>query len=308
MMTETNFWTITISLAAQLQAKQFSATQSCPQKAKQVYLNTLAVTAVNSYLNCIGWATNLENSDSWNSVMHTIMDVADLKIPNYGKLECRFVLSDEEFVTIPPEVWSDRIAYIVVELNNSLTEAKLLGFTTKISQANLPLSQLEALDKLPAYLSQQKRAGITDSRTELSKWLEGIFELDWHRLEDLLLPATTINFRNISVTDNLAEDISRVKLVDLEDPQNSNIALVVNIVNQIEGELNISVKVCPATSHRYLPQGLELVVIDDSKKPVMCAQANDTETIEFCFSAELGEYFGIEVSLDDYIKVENFII
>ena len=308
MMTETNFWAISISLAAQFQAKQFSTTQSCPQKAKQVYLNTLAVTAVNSYLNCIGWATNLENSDSWNSVMHTIMDVADLKIPNYGKLECRVVIADEEFVTIPPEVWSDRIAYIVVELNDSLTEAKLLGFAPKVSQTNLPLSQLEALDKLPSYLSQQKRAGITDSRTELSKWLEGIFELDWHRLEDLLLPGTAINFRKLSVTDNLAGDISRVKLVDLEDPQNSNIALIVNIVDRVEGELNISVKVCPASSHRYLPQGLELVVSDGTKKPIMCAQANDTETIEFYFSAELGEYFGIEASLDDYLKVENFMI
>ncbi len=308
MMTETNFWTITISLTAQLKAKQFSATQSCPQKAKQVYLNTLAVTAVNSYLNCIGWATNLEDSDSWNSVLHTIMDVADLNIPNYGKLECRVVLANEEFVTIPPEVWSDRIAYVVVELNDALTEAKLLGFTTKVSDTNLPLIQLEALDKLPAYLSQQKRAGITDGITELSKWLEGIFELDWHKLEDLLSPAGVVNFRNISATDNLAGEISRVKLIDLEDPHKNNIALVVNIINQVEGELNISVKVCPTSNQRYLPQGLELVVIDGTKKPIMCAQANDAETIEFCFSAKLGEHFGIEASLEDYVKVENFII
>ena len=90
------------------------------------------------------------------------------------------------------------------------------------------LIQLEALDKLPAYLSQQKRAGITDGITELSKWLEGIFELDWHKLEDLLSPAGVVNFRNISATDNLAGEISRVKLIDLEDPHKNNIALVVN--------------------------------------------------------------------------------
>lgn len=49
-------------------------------------------------------------------------------------------------------------------------------------------------------------------------------------------------------------------------------------------------------------------MLDEAKKPIICAQANDVETIEFCFSAELGEHFAIEASLDNYIKIENFVI
>lgn len=308
MLAETKVFSISIPLIARIKAQQFSSAQSSPSKAKQVYLNTLAVTAVNSYLNCIGWATNLEESDSWNSILQTMMDVADIEIPNYGKLECRVVLPDEDCLVVPPEVWSERIGYIAVELNNSLTEAKLLGFATKVVQTDLPLNQLEALDKLPAHLSLQKRARIDDPQTQLSKWLEGIFEIDWQQLEELFPTSAAINFRNSPAIEHLSTEISRVKLINLEDPQSSIIALIVNVLTQAKEELNISVKVCPTSGDRYLPQGLELVVLDEAKKPIMCAQANDAETIEFCFSAKLGEHFAIEASLDNYIKIENFVI
>ncbi len=40
----------------------------------------------------------------------------------------------------------------------------------------------------------------------------------------------------------------------------------------------------------------------------MIAQAQQTETIEFYFSGKLGESFSVELSLDEQIKVESFII
>ena len=96
--------------------------------------------------------------------------------------------------------------------------------------------------------------------------------------------------------------------MELGDPQNHHISLTLNVEPLAQGDFVISVKVCSTSNADYLPQGLELVVFDEGNKPVMCAQANETETIEFCFSGELGEHFGIEASLDDYIKVETFMI
>jgi hypothetical protein len=307
--------TTSIPLMTRIKAEQFRRYQSQAHKAKQVYLNTLAVSAVNSYLNSIGWATNLENSDSWNPLLQTMMDVADLNIPSYGKLECRVVLSHKDSVMIPPEVWSERIGYVVVELDKFLTTARLLGFIPQVSQTKLLLSQLESMAKFPAYLSQQKRTFVVQP-ARLSRWLSGFLDTGWRQLEELFPPAMTLNFRSLEQTtsesdENLALGASRVKLVNLGDCDNNNdnnIALVLNIFPQRSEEFNISVKICPASNHNFLPQGLELVILDEAQHPVMFAQANDTENIEFCFSGKLGEYFSIEVSLDNHIKLETFII
>ena len=82
-------------------AQQFCRKQSDRTKAKQVYLNTLAVSAVNFYLQCIGIETNWKGSLSYSSVFQSLMDVADLEIPKLGKLECRPVLAETNILYLP---------------------------------------------------------------------------------------------------------------------------------------------------------------------------------------------------------------
>jgi hypothetical protein len=165
-------WTFTVPLAlkAHSQAEQFRRYQSNPNKAKQVYLNTLAIYAVNIYLQSRGFETDWEKSYSFNPAMQTLMDVADLMVKNYGKLECRPVLPKTEVVDIPAEVFSERIGYVAVQLNESLREATVLGFADKVVQSELPISQLRSLNELPEYLNN------IISTVNLSQWYEGIFE------------------------------------------------------------------------------------------------------------------------------------
>lgn len=307
------FYKIHLPLASRIQADKFRSYHADWQKAKQVYLNTLAVFAVNSHLNQLGWATNIQSSDSWNPLMQTMMNVADLDIPNYGKIECLWVLPEDKCIAVSSDVSGPRLAYVVVKLDNSLTEAELLGFIPQVNSNNLAFGNLESLTQLPSYLSQHKRAAISDRATQLSKWLEGLVESSWLHIEEVLSPSMRLNFRSSprlepQTTNNLFPGASRVKLINLEDPENNKIALILTVFTQNQTELDISVKVCSSNNYRYLPQGLEVVVLDTTKKPIMKAQANDTETIEFCFSGELGEHFAIEVSLDNYIKVEKFIV
>ena len=115
MKIEATQYKIALPLTARIKAQQFRIHQFDPLKSKQVYLNTLSVIAVNYYLNRLGWTTNLETSDSWNPVLQTMMNVADLDIPNYGKIECRFVLPNDDWITVPHEVKLQRIAYIAVK-------------------------------------------------------------------------------------------------------------------------------------------------------------------------------------------------
>lgn len=302
---------INIPLVAHVQADKFRRYQSQENKAKQVYLNTLAVSTVNSYLNFIGWSTSLEQSDSWNPVSQVMMDVADLQIPGYGKLECRVVLSGQTKVNIPPEVWSERIGYIVVMIDESWKIGTVIGFVRKVNQLELPLDQLESLEKFPTYLNQQKRATPIQVAS-LSSWITGALTQGWQQLDELFAPPIAMNFRS---QQKLAEprqsydfqEASRVKLVRLGD-KSQTIALILNIQPQNEFEFDVTVRVCNQKYDSYLPEGLELVIVDQTNRPVMFAQASETETIEFFFSGELEEKFSVEVSLDEQFEVEHFII
>ena len=78
--TKTEVFPVTISLKTRIAAARYSQYHLQTSKARQVYLNTLITAAVNSYLNFIGWSTSLDNSDSQNPVLQTMMNVADIQI------------------------------------------------------------------------------------------------------------------------------------------------------------------------------------------------------------------------------------
>ena len=299
-----------ISLSAHVQAETFRRYQSQGSKAKQVYFNTLAVLVANSYLNLIGWSTNLSQSDSWNPVFQTLMNVADLQIPSYGKLECRAVLSGESKVIVPPEVWSGRICYLIVMLDQDLKTGTILGFAEQINQIELPLGHIAPLSEFSSYLSQQKRIEPI-ATANLSKWMTGELDHGWQRLDEVFAPPAAMNFRSklelVQLPSSLGLE-SRVKLVKLGIKREYTIALVVNIQPLDQNEFNVSVKVSNYLSDNYLPEGLELVIVDQASRAVMAAQANKMETIEFCFSAELEENFTVEIALEEQFLVEHFTI
>jgi len=136
---------------------QFASAQLPPQKAEQVRLNTLAVCVVNDYLQMMGIPTDLKASDSWQPVVRLGVDVADLEVTGIGRLECRPIRANQETCYIPKEVWEERIGYVVVQLDESLLKATLLGFTQTAATDELPISQLQALEDLLAHLNQVKQ-------------------------------------------------------------------------------------------------------------------------------------------------------
>lgn len=102
----------------------------------------------------------MEASDSYNPVMQTLMDIADLEVKDYGKLECRPVLSDCQVCYFPAEVWSERIAYVAVHLNESLSRATLLGFFKRARTEELPLSKLRPLEDLTSFLDENNQVRL----------------------------------------------------------------------------------------------------------------------------------------------------
>jgi hypothetical protein len=147
---------IPLGLSAHANADRFRRCHTNPQAAKRVYLNTLAVYAVQVYLDRLGFDLDLAASASQNPALQALMDSADLVVQGCGTLECRPVVPNESVMRVPPEVQGDRVGYVAVQLNESLKEATLLGYHAEAEIA-LPLHQLRSIEDLAEHLIQNQQ-------------------------------------------------------------------------------------------------------------------------------------------------------
>jgi hypothetical protein len=305
-------------------AQQFANEQPTPQKAEQVRLNTLAVCAVNDYLQMIGIPTNLETSDSWNPVLRLCADVADLEVTGIGRVECRPHRSVQSSCYVPPEVWLDRVGYIAVEIDELSLEATVLGFTETVTDEELPIRQLKPIDDLidvlnPLEVEEHKSIPApAKTRVNLNQWLTRIFEQGWETVESLLAPTEpefAFNFRSLrdSVMDEPTvsdEGIRRAKLIDLGmQLAGYPVALVVKLQSESERKTHILLQVHPTGGQIYLPPLLQLTVLDESGSIFLEAQSRSADNyIQLQFSGQPGEPFSVKVTLGDASVTEDFVI
>jgi Protein of unknown function (DUF1822) len=181
-----NYYTEQQSISIPISAKfrdtalQFAQEQPNSEKAKLVYLNTLAVQVVNNYLQMLDISTTIEASYSWDSWGRMGADVADLVLTGIGHLECRYIRTGAEVCHIPPEVWHHRFGYVVVEINQICQEAKIRGFLPEVTTTEINLEQLQPLEHFLEHYHQF-------SGVQLRQWLEGIYTSQWQSIEELAL-------------------------------------------------------------------------------------------------------------------------
>jgi Protein of unknown function (DUF1822) len=130
----------------------FAQEQPTPEKAKQVYRNTLAVFAVKHCLDILDIPTVLEDSDSWNPFSRLAADLADLQVGTLGRLECRPVERNAESCYVPSETWEDRMGYVMVQVDPPYQEAAILGFVSQVDELNVAIAQLQPLPNLFMHL------------------------------------------------------------------------------------------------------------------------------------------------------------
>jgi len=280
-------------------AQQFCRRQVDGKKAKQVYLNTLAVWAVHFYLKCMEIETNLEESDSFNLGMQTIANVADLDIVNIGKLECRPVLPGEKLVDIPPEVLENRIAYVAVQMSESLRECEILGFATAVSGEALALGELQSIEELLPSLNFER------SPVNLSRWFQDIFEEGWKALHELLPPEDpqlAFNFRG--------ETRQGAQLINLGIERDcKQVILAVTIAKDSPDEVEVLVEVRSPSEQTYLPENLQVKLLNAAGEAVLEAQSmSENKNIQLEFTGEPEDRFSVRIILGDVVVTENFVI
>lgn len=148
----------TLEFAKKLADEQLSA---CRQRL--VYLNTLAVTTVGYHISRLGFSVDYALSDSCgtDSYSRRLFNVADLLLPDLGTLECRPVLPDQNLAVLPPQEAFDRLAVVLVEIDEAEQQLRILGFalpSRKHQQLPLlvPRRRLHSPRRLGAFLKQRQ--------------------------------------------------------------------------------------------------------------------------------------------------------
>lgn len=314
-LSETPTFTLPLGTSAHRLAQQFCQQHADPGRARQVYLNTLAVTAVNYYLQCMGIKTDWGSSHSYDRMMQAAIDVADLNLEGLGKLECRPLLLGAETVAIPPDVWCDRIAYVAVQLDPSLREATLLGFTA-VTAEQVPISQLHSLDQLMEQLHQIRLKQAGKSRVKLSQWLEDTLEEGWRSLESLLGGEQLQFAFSLRSTAPSLTTVRRAKLIDLGlQLGNQTVVLLMAITpmasaSETEPKAEILAQVHPVDGQPYLPSNLKIRLLSTCGAILqeVKSRQHDNYIQLKRFRGVAGECFDIHVAIGEVSVTETFEI
>ncbi|NJK49097.1 DUF1822 family protein [Candidatus Gracilibacteria bacterium] len=301
-------FTVPLSFEAHSLAQECRKQLSAPNKAKQVYLNTLAVYAVEFYLRCLGFKTDVEHSDSRNPICLKFMDVADLLVEKLGKLECRPILPDAKVFQIPPEVRADRIGYVAVQLNRSLKQATILGFTPT-AVAEVPLSQLRSLAEFPEYLNRIRQVAPTQKvAVNLRNWFENAFEEGWQAFEAILGNQKTLAVVRETTQSRL--NVKRAKLLDLGmQLGEQSVALAIAISQNDDETVKVLVQIHPSRPQTYLPSNLRLLMLNDTNETLqeVRSRSQDNYIQLKRFEGQIGDSFKIRVALNEISITEDFI-
>jgi len=213
------------------------------------------------------------------------------------------------------QVSEDRYYQIPLSLFDSEMN-HLLFYSRYLEPSAIPLSVPETM-ATNAKIGAMSFGAPGESLVNLSQWLNNIFDAGWQTIEEVLAPPQAqlaFNVRSAiqiqkNSLDKLAQEVERVKLLSSELKQEGNsVALLVGLIPEKSPTIDISVEVYPTAGKNELPEDMELMILDDSGKAVMQAQARNSQTMRFNFSGEPGDFFGVKVVVGDISFTEAFVV
>jgi hypothetical protein len=314
-------FTIALDRFAHRSAANFAAKQTSPTKGRRVYLNTLAVSAVRQYLNCVcDLEIDFTHGYSWKPEFHSIMNVADLVIPNLGRIECVPILPNVREVILSPETTDDRIGYVAVQFSEELTSVDLLGFVAKPEGGIIKIDRLQPLDDLLDLMYVDSAEPMLRERiNNLSQFLNGILGIDWEPIENLIadrdntIPTDReFALRNIltSTPYESIREFNTGKIIDLRaNIANIPLLLLIGLNHESDGRINVRARLHSAGGVPVLPPNLKLILQDANGESL--SQVQYPEAMNFIqlksFKLKSGTQFKIQVALDDHSFTELFI-
>lgn len=176
----------------------------------------------------------------------------------------------------------------------------LLFYSRFLEPTAIPLpvvTETKAEENLVVYLQE--------TTTKLSQWLQGVIDESWQAIDTLLSPEMNLAFSTRSVE----VATKRGKLIDLGiQLSNQTVALLVNITEQAEEKISISIQLHPTGKEKYLPQNIKVTLLSKAGNILQQVEARGQDNyIQLKpFKGERGKRFSIEVGLDELSVRENF--
>ncbi len=308
-------------------AEKFSQQQQNQQKSRAVYLNTLAILAVDFYCQCVGIKTEASKSHGLDNIMSSLMNTASLFIKDKGLLECRPVLPKEEFCEIPSEVLSERIGYMVVEIDEGNRQARILGFVESVENERLPITKLSSLGDFLIYIHKFPAVElvseistnkvdmvevavnqISTGIVKLSKWFEGLLDGGWEA-ELAIAKDLAISQDIFSANETEKRESSAAKFIYLQH-SSERVLLILRQTQVSQDEVEIVLRLYPASESIFLLDGIKIALLDESNKsiPQLEKQSKASNWLQLRFKGNVGDKFSFKISLGEDNIIEHFII
>jgi Protein of unknown function (DUF1822) len=312
--------TIDLDRIAHATAAKFAAQQRSIAKGRSVYLNTLAVCAVRQYLSATCQVDcDLERGDSWQIGMQIVANVADLMIPNVGKVECVAVLPTATEIQISAELIDERIGYVIVQFSDDLTSVKLRGFIDRVTTTTIAIdsSEIHSIDTLLDLVYDRQI-------NHLQEFLAGILGTGW----EPIIPQTSATSETVSSatnrefalrnTINLPEranydpigDFTASKVINLRANISSiPLLMMIGLSTQADGRVKVRIRIHAAGGAPMLPADLKLTLQAENGQHL--SEIQYPEPMNFIqlqsFQLHPGTQFKIRVALDNSSFTESFI-
>jgi hypothetical protein len=316
-------------------AREISQSLNHEPQQWQVYLNTLGILALESWLKeCL--------PDHAIQLMMNVPEASYLRIGgfNFCVIATEHVL--DETVRIPraaiaqPELAAH--FYVVLEVLEEEEQAIVRGFlrhdelTTQASRMNasasnvyclLPLSVLDVEPNhlltyiqysepnaipLPAVSTQPVASSpgqLPALTTRLSQWLQGVLDEGWQAIDTLVNPEASLAWS----TRQAPSSAKGGKLINFGiELGGQTVALLVTVVPEDGEKIGVNIQVLPASGAHVLPSQLRLTLLSRTDKMLQEVQSRTHDNLIQLkpFKGKPGTGFSIEVSLNDIRVRETF--
>jgi Protein of unknown function (DUF1822) len=269
---------------------------------RDIQLNSLALYTANWYLQCLRFKTHHEDQEDW--WVQYLSRSAALEIAGVGKLECIPVTGDAATVTISSDLKDDRIGYLFIKLNESLTSAEIIGFMPKYSEI-VRLDRLQSTDKLIDHLCDLESKRISPP-IDLGEWDLGIFNDIWQAIDGLSLTLAYRSRRSLLSLKSTGGG-GRIKLGNLLESPTVIVTVEYQQVDDVN--FNLYLQIYPESPELTLPIDLKFSAVSDGIEiGSIYTKADDVSGEIVLENGKKGESFNIEVEFNGIKQTQLVIV
>jgi hypothetical protein len=272
---------------------------------RQIHLKSLALYAADWYLQCLQFKTRHDDRADW--WIPYLAQSAPLEIVKVGNLECIPVVNDTMMLTISPDLKDDRIGYLFVRIDDSLTSAEIIGFRSKYEYM-VNLNRLQSTDDLIDYLCDLESQSQLKPVIKMADWFAGIGEDIWRKVNTLpLTPAyRSRQQQEVSLSVKSVERGKEIKLGDADD--SPIVVLTIRSEQMDDVNSDITLQLSPKFPASTLPIDLKFIVRDDRGEEISSfeSKAGDCYGEIVLDNGKEGEQFSLEIEFDRVKKIGTF--